>query len=135
MLSFGQTICDTTRYPKLLGNSFQCKWAFFKLSDTTQGIVIKYEKQSTPCGVLATASLAIIKTKQDTIRVIALCDENNYRVGQKVKLIPANEPSFQVNIPSYYDYFDKTKKKYYIRSNSFDETVVRTTWAHINLTK
>ena len=76
---FGQVDCDTAKYSKLLSNSFQCKWNFFQFNDTIEGIIIQHERQMTGCGVLATASLTIIKTDNDTIRVLDLCNQKIIR--------------------------------------------------------
>lgn len=138
---FGQVDCDTAKYSKLLSNTYQCKWEFFQLEDTIMGVVIKHEQHMIECGVLATASLTIIKTDNDTIRVLDLCNKDNFIEGQKVKIIPRTEPQFQVYIPSYIiidrrkkgDKKRKTKevKKNIWHSNNFDESVLKTTWGEI----
>lgn len=138
---FGQVDCDTAKYSKLLSNTYQCKWEFFQLEDTIKGVVIKHEQQMTGCGVLATASITIIKTDNDTIRVLDLCNKDNYIEGQKVKIIPRTEPQFQVNIPCYIlidrrkkgDKNRKTKEveKNIWHSNNFDESILKTTWGEI----
>lgn len=128
---FGQTVCDTTLHPKLISNSFQCTWTFFKLTDTIQRIIIRHERNPTGCGVYATASLSIAKTPTDTIRIIDLCNEDSYEIGQKIKIAPRNEPPFQVHIPYYLEYADARGKKYNWRTNSFDQTVLKTTWAQL----
>lgn len=131
LTSFAQTECDTAEFHKLINNSYQCRWTFFQLTDTITGTIIRHEKQEVGCGIIATASLTIIKTDTDTIRVIGLCNQDSYESGQKIKIIPQNEPSFQVWIPSYYDVVDKNTNKYFTRSNDFDEVILRTTWGHL----
>jgi hypothetical protein len=148
---FGQVDCDTTKYPKLLSNSYQCKWIFINLTDTIEGIIVKHERQITGCGVLATASLTIIKVDNDTIRVIDLCNNKEYSIGQRVKVISETEPKFQVDIPHYILILEqkvKGRKKitkqqkeeriitlekelYIWYSNEFDEIILRTTWGQI----
>ncbi len=140
---FGQVDCDTTKYPKLLSNSYQCKWNFFQLNDTIEGVIIKHEKQMIGCGFLATASLTIIETGSDTIRILDLCNLKDYSVGQKVKILPESEPKFQTLIPCYFYTVriklykgDKGKKvkqdeKAVWHSNDFDERILKTTWGQI----
>jgi hypothetical protein len=148
LFAIGQTDCDTIKYPKLLWNSFQCKWQFFILTDTIQGIIIKHEQQTIGCGTIATASLTIIKTENDTIRVLDLCNLMEYKTGQKVKIVPDTAPNFQVHIPSYtlitgYPVKKRSKKEKEEQkkkteaeskiwhSNEFDESVLKTTWGEI----
>ena len=128
---FGQTNCDTTKYAKLLNNSSQCWWTFFQLTDTITGTILRHEKQMVACGHLAGASLTIVKTEKDTVRVIDLCNGKNYVKGQKIKIIPRTEPTFQVNLPFHVKWVDKGKNKYILISNKFDKVVLKTTWGHI----
>lgn len=148
--SFGQIDCDTTKYPKLLSNSYQCKWTFFTLADTVNGIILKHEKQNTGCGLFATASLTIIITDNDTIRVLDLCNQNDYSIGQNIKIVPGAAPNFQVHIPSYILISGQKKKKKKMtrqekeeskkitekelsiwNSNDFDQKILKTTWGQI----
>ena len=139
---------DTTNCPELLNNSSQCIWTFFTLTDTTNGIVVKHEQQHIGCGTKATASLTIIKTDNDTIRVLDLCNQSNYLVGCKVKIEPVANPNFQVQIPSYLLARGqqlkkmKSRKKDYRKnktenelpvwcSNEFDRVILKTTWGNI----
>ena len=139
-----QRVCDTL-HPKLLSNSGQCKWGFIKLNTLTKGIVIEHNKASGSCGVRAFASLSIIKINNDTIRVLDMCNQNLYTTGQKVQIIPADEPGFQVDIP-YYCFIDgqkvirkKEKKnhqsedKFIAHSNNFDNTIFKTTWGQLSI--
>ncbi|MES2139595.1 MAG: hypothetical protein V4511_07785 [Bacteroidota bacterium] len=145
---FGQVDCDTTQYPKLINNSFQCKWTFFQLKDTTNGIIIKHEKQTIGCGSYATASLTIIFADSDTIRVLDMCNQLDYHAGQTVKIIPSTTPPFQVHIPWFVYVSDQSSKKLtpkekeeqkkktseelsISRSNEFDEKIKKTTWGQI----
>lgn len=132
----GQTNCDSIQNPKLVGNSFQCNWIYFNLTEEKQGIILKHDKQLVKCGILATASLTIVKLGKDTIRVIDQCNTSNYKKGQKIKIFPTTEPPFQVHIPYYLDSsVSNITKRYFLRSNLYDEIVVKTTWANIQLDK
>ena len=126
-----QTECDTIEFHKLINNSFQCRWTFFQLPDTISGTIIRHDRQEVGCGIIATASLAIIKTDNDTIRVIDLCSQDSFKTGQKIKIDPGKEPSFQVWIPSNYDIVDKKEHKYFTWSNDFDATILKTAWGHL----
>jgi hypothetical protein len=144
---FGQADCDTIKYTKLLSNSYQCKWTFFTLNDTIEGVIVKHERQ-TSCGGIATASLSIVKIDRDTIRVLDLCNIEDYKVGQRVKIIPGAEPKFQVHIPSYIiitgyrkrkmtkqekkEQKKITKKELSLwRANDYDERILKTTWVQL----
>lgn len=135
--AFAQLNCDSVKYSKIINNSYACNWQFFRLTGATKGVVIKHEKQTTACGVLATASLTIIKTDTDTIRVINLCNQNDYTVGQKVKIQPKSEPQFQVYIPCSFSKEkvekENTTEKIRWHSNSFDKSISKTTWGLISM--
>ena len=139
-IAVGQTACDTIKYPKLLDNSFHCKWAFFKLDKSIEGIIIDHHKADGSCGTSAFASLTIIKTDSDTIRVLSLCNENLYLVGQKVIVQSQNEPSFQVHLPFTHIIGSATKNKKKKNKESskaivdtinFDKLIIKTTWGQI----
>jgi hypothetical protein len=88
--------------------------------------------------------LTIIKTDNDTIRILDLCNNNDYSTGQQVKVIPGSEPKFQVHIPSYIIItgtkgmkMTKEQKKITEKelstwhSNDYDERILKTTWGEI----
>ena len=144
-IAFGQTECDSIKYPKLLNNSYQCKWTFFKLDKSIEGIIIEHDKAQGSCGTRAFASLTIVKTDKDTIRILGLCNENLYLIGQKVKVSPENEPSFQVHLPStFIDGVRGTNKKGKRKkqeppilvptATAFDKSIIKTTWGQISVT-
>lgn len=141
---WGQINCDTIKYPKLLGNSYQCKWIIFKLDKPIEGIIIEHYPAMAGCGTSAFASLSIIKIDNDTIRVIGLCNENLYPIGQKIKIYPAEEPTFQVHIPSSFIDGNRVEKKkakrksqvnpnVVVTTGSFDNTILKTTWGRLSL--
>ena len=147
---FGQVESDTLMCQKLNNNSFQCKWIFFSLSETIEGVVVKHEKQTGGCGVWANASLTIIKTANDTIRVLDLCNQEDYSLRDSVRIAPEIEPKFEVFIPSHILISTNTKKKMtkhekverkkitqrelsVWRSNDYDERILKTTWGQIKI--
>jgi hypothetical protein len=121
------------------------KWVYFKLTDTVKGEIIVNEKALVDCGVYATAALSIIKTGNDTIRVLDLCNTNNYSNGQNVKIIPQTVPPFDVMLPISGGPSVLVKKKFlskrykelkvidsgYPLFNEYDKTIVKTTWGQI----
>jgi hypothetical protein len=134
---FGQPDYDTTKY-KLSNNSYQRNWTFFTLTDTIEGIVVKHERQVEDCGVVATASLTIIKVNNDTIRVLNLCNNKNYSKGRRVTIIPRAQPKYQVIIPfkieppknvGEKEKQKKIPKKCY--TDKYDYRILKTTWGVI----
>jgi hypothetical protein len=129
--SLAQALCDERKKYKLMHNSYQCKWIYYPLKETVSGVVLKHERKVEPCGALASATITIIKTATDTIRVLDLCSENNFLKWEKVKVYVAEEPNYQVYIPFFYDVIDLTTNQHVARTNEFDEKVMRTTWGTI----
>ena len=84
-----------------LKNKCQGSWQYFTLEETTIGQVLFHEKAYFLCGVIATASLTIIKTSLgDTIRVLELCNTNKeFKKTNFVKVTPNHNPDFGVSIP------------------------------------
>ncbi len=123
---FGQADCDM-----LSENSFQCNWKFFQLPVITNGVVISYQKAPVSCGVYTAAALSIIETTEDTIRVISLCEDSNFVVGQNVQIIPNETPNYRVTIPFYLALLDVQQGETIYRSNEYDEVTLKTTWGKI----
>jgi hypothetical protein len=130
-VSFAQTDCDERRNLRLRNNSFQCKWVYFRIKDSAVGIVVKHEKQRVSCGASAAACVTIVKTGNDTIRVIGVCNDYNYYRGQKITIFPGQMPDFQVEIPFKYDVIDEKTGKFIMRTNAYDETIFKTTFGEI----
>ncbi len=128
---FGQTDCDKIKNLKLLNNSYQCKWSYYKLKDTLVGTVIKFHAQPIPCGPDASASLTILKVGEDTIRVLDFCNDIVFKKGQKIKVNPQEEPPYQVSVPFYFDVIDEQNRIVISRTDEFDETVFNTTWGEL----
>jgi hypothetical protein len=148
--AWGQTPCDTT----INRNPSRCKWTYFKLDKSIEGAVIVHYKAGAGCGTFAFASLTIVKIDADTIRVLDLCNENLYLVGQKIKISPEDKPPFSVILPETLflngirgAMSKKMKRK--IRKgqvkasdipstpshiDEYDKSVLRTTWASISIT-
>lgn len=137
--------CDTLEFTHLLNNSYQCTWQYFTLPSTDTATIIDYRPAPVGCGTWATAAVAIIKFKNDTIRVIDLCNLNTMYPGQKVKITPGTNPNFQVHIPA--SFFVEgtrgqklTKKQKQAINNqptiwhtneAYDKTILKTTWAEL----
>jgi hypothetical protein len=130
---FAQTDCDKLRNLKLLNNSYQCKWAYYKLKDTLLGTVIKFHAPPIPCGPDASASLTIIQVGTDTIRVLDFCNDMNFKKGQKIKISPQDEPPYRVSIPFYFDVIDELNNVVVSRTDEYDELVFNTTWGELEL--
>ena len=126
-----QTDCDKIRNLKLLNNSYQCKWSFYKLKDSLVGTVIKFHPQPIQCGPDASASLTILKVGEDTVRILDFCNDIVFKKGQKVKVNPQDEPPFQVSIPFYFDFLDELQRIVVSRTNVYDETIINTTWGEL----
>lgn len=130
VVSRAQTECDTVQYPRLLNNSFQCRWQYFTLKDTLRATVIEASPGTGMCGVLASASITVVRTeKGDTIRILYLCDEQRYPKGQKVQLIPHKDPGFACHVP--FETAEVARQVYVYRANKYDDIVMATTWAGI----
>jgi hypothetical protein len=107
--SFGQKSKE-----KILTPNYKCRdnWQYFSLHDTLTGQVIFHAKAIVLCGVLATASLTIIKTGSDTIRVLELCNSNkDFKKSRFVKVKPEERPSFGVILPVDNKYYDCNIRK------------------------
>ena len=93
---------DSTNTYKTINNlPSNSNWNIIILEDTIEGIVIKHEEQMMVCGHFNAASLTIIKFGTDTIRIIDICNMEDYKEGDSVIVSPDNEPHYGVNIPSY----------------------------------
>lgn len=148
---FGQVNCDTIKHPKLMGNKYQCRWNIFQLPDTISGIVVDHDQQMIGCGVWATASVTILKVDNDTIRILDLCNNEAYAIGQRITVVPSAEPEFQVLIANkIYVEGKKIKGKKRVKLNKqqkqeqrknielanlhlkyLDEFILKTTWGQI----
>ena len=99
-LSFGQSV---SKINKLY--SCQENWNYGDLSTKFDGTVLFYAQPITYCGNLSVASTALIKLNNgEIIRVLTLCNNkpdinspSEFKVGNKVKIEPAQKPSFRVD--------------------------------------
>jgi hypothetical protein len=136
-----QTNCDSIKLPS---EPYICNWKFFQLKDSITGTILSYSKDGT-CEVMASASIAIIKSFNDTIRVLSLCDERDFKGGQKVIVSSEAPPSFFVNIPVTMLYNEKRsgkgktrtrqrqKKEDVLPNCDYDRTVSKTTWGSLTI--
>jgi hypothetical protein len=90
-------------------------WQYTDLKNTLTGDVLYHSKAFAHCGVLATASLTIIKTQlNDTIRILWLCNtDKDFKKFETVRIFPAKRPAFSVTPPFQTNQFDCTIKKTY----------------------
>lgn len=110
--------------------SYKKRWDYFKLADTIVVTIIDHLPAPAACGVLATASMTIVKTeKGDTIRIIDMCNiSDKYRKGQIVKVAPADKPPFGLTTAFTLTENPKTKK---FEPSTFDLIVLKTTWGDL----
>ena len=107
--------------------SYQQNWQYFKSEDTLTLEVINHLKAEVLCGTVASASITIGKLKKDTIRVINLCNMEDYKIGDVVKFIPADRPNFSVSLP-YSTIYNPTEKE--LNPSFFDLNVKKTTYGY-----
>ena len=118
---------DSTNTYKTISNlPSNSNWNIIILEDTIEGIVIKHEEQMLVCGHFNAASLTIIKFGTDTIRIIDICNMENYKEGVSVIVSPDNEPHYGVNIPSYVKGGFRQRKRAHTYTNEFDQIVETT---------
>lgn len=117
----------------ILSNSFQCNWKFITFKGTLEGTVVTYQAVKKDPNASGSASVAIIKTQKDTVRVL-LFSYGNHKPGDKVKITPAKEPENDVFVPLDRDYFlaeEKSGHKPAFRINEYDKKVMKTAWGSI----
>jgi hypothetical protein len=87
-------------------NQCQRHWKYKELESSFSGTVIFFDQPTVKCGVVSTASVALIKRDNgDTIRVLTICNNkkefdshSTFQPGEKVTITPSEAPSFTVNI-------------------------------------
>jgi len=80
---------------------FECRdgWQYFTLKDTLYGELIYQQNIGKYCGTEAFGSNTVVKISSgDTLRIIELCNSNEFKPGDKIKIVPATKPSFGVVI-------------------------------------
>jgi len=83
----------------------QREWKYQDLSKGLNGLIIFYDQPVVMCGVVSTASVAIIKTDSgDTIRVLTMCNTKKdfssptaFSTGQSVTITPSEKPRFRID--------------------------------------
>lgn len=105
--------------PAMLFAQEKKNWTYFELGHTVSGQIIEHHRAIAHCGVLATASLTIVKTDHgDTLRVLDMCNTSRgFKKGQSVKINPDKKPPFSLSLPP--------------EASVFDEKVLRTTWGNL----
>lgn len=107
--------------------SYQENWQYFKAQDTLTLEVINHLKAEAFCGGTAFASITIGKFKKDTIRVINLCNMEDYKMGDIVMFIPADRPTYYVSLP-YSTIYNTTENK--LNPSFFDLKIKKTTYGY-----
>ncbi|MGB0862718.1 MAG: hypothetical protein ACPG19_13675 [Saprospiraceae bacterium] len=126
-----QKPCSNPKSERVLTNSFQCNWEFIELKDTSDATVILHSPTHVPCVFKATASVTIVKIKNDTIRILDVCNLQDYKTGEQIKVVSVSKPYYKVIIPTFFEEEDPTFKTYIYRCNEYDEKILKTTWGHI----
>ena len=117
----------------LLSNTFQCNWVFFEMKSIAEGDILAYEQVGKASDGLMSASVAIVRTQSDIIRVLDM-GNNAHKVGEHVRVTPDHEPSVDIVVPLDRDfYFSEEKKgnKTVCRVNAWDTKVLKSTWGRI----
>lgn len=84
----------------------QRSWQYKTMSDTLSGTIKFFEQPIVHCGILSTASVALVKTESGKIvRVLSLCDikkdfqtPNRFAIGDSVVIGSAEMPEFRVDL-------------------------------------
>ncbi len=108
--------------------SYQKKWQYFKLIDTTEVTIIKHFPAKFLCGVSTSTSLTIGKTKNgDVIRLLNICNLSKYSKNQIIKVIPGIEPTKAIMPFTHI----KNKETQLYEPSEYDLKVLKTTWVSI----
>lgn len=128
---FSQDTTKTMKRSDLKLNDFSYKnnWNYFILTDTIEATILEYLPAGVSCGVIASASLTIVKTDYgDTLRIITLCNTSEeFKIGQIVMVIPISKPNFNVVTPISLN-LNPTSNEF--EPSMFDLTVFKTTWGY-----
>ncbi len=117
----------------LLSNSYQCKWIFWGIKNTIEGTVIAYDTVSTAAKGPATASVSIVKTGKDTVRILFL-NGAKIKTGDHVIVSQGKEPELDVLVPFDRDFFlseENKGNKPQCRINEYDSRIFKTNWGKI----
>lgn len=100
-------------------------WKYFQLRKTLTVTIIQHWPAITNCGVVAVASETIVQTKKrKLIRVLDLCNTQEYKIGQIIKIIPVEYSLIDKKnlgtgaVPDY---------------SPYDTIVLKTTWGSISV--
>ena len=105
--------------------SYQKKWEYFKLVDKTEVTIIEHFPAKFLCGHATSTSLTIAKTKNgDIIRLLNICNLNDYSKNQILKVIPGVEPT-KVSMPFTQI---KNKETQLYEPSEYDLKILKTTW-------
>ncbi len=82
------------------------KWKYLNLDKALTGSILYYEQPVVACGMVSTASVALIRTDAgDTIRVLSMCDIKKdfntppaFKLGERVSVTPSEKPTFRIDL-------------------------------------
>jgi hypothetical protein len=117
----------------LLSNTHQCNWQFFEMKRKLNGVLVTIDKPPIMQKVVPAATVCIVATSKDTVRVIVEGIVNGIP-GDKISFIPAKEPEYDVQVSfdrEYYFSEEKKKNNPTCRVNKYDQLIMRTTWGSI----
>jgi len=122
-------------YTQEYSDSISKNWKFFKLEQSEKAIIVDHTPIQILCGTSAFASVTIVKnTKGETFRVLNLCNLQNFKPHEEIKISSQKAPSFNVNFAKKYVIVLKNGKEV-IQNINYEETIIRTTWASMEKIK
>ncbi len=118
----------------LLSNAYQCRWRFFDVKGTMEGLVVSSAavKESKKGPGAVSATIVYIWPK-DTVRLLSLKNDE-FVPGTMVRFTAAKEPELDVLAPLDRTYFlehETDTKTPPCRINAYDQRILKTTWANI----
>ena len=109
--------------------SYSKGWKIIQESGTIHGTVIQFNRELRGCGDVVSSAVAILKRKNDTLRVIMTCFDKRLSAGQDITIkVEKWQPGFGPGLPIDDEYFMEQRKKglYLYRVNEYDEIVAKT---------
>lgn len=117
----------------LLSNDYQCNWKPFSIKGTLEGEVVAYTEVSEKDKTIPHATVAIMNTGKETIRILVVTNGSHKR-GDRIKVTAAAEPKGDFWVPLDRDFYlneEKRSVKPTCRTNEFDSKIYKTAWGKI----
>jgi hypothetical protein len=118
----------------LLSAPAQCNWDFFDIKGSLQGTIICWEQAQKNERDQNAASVAILKTSKETVRVLLPGNYATFQKGAHIKIAPAKEPDADLAVPLDRDFYlseEKRGAKPVFRINIYDNSILKTTWGKV----